>query len=228
MAGRGGARRPSRPVLMAALVLSLSITIGSLLFIVWRLANPTHGRGPAALVDSASWFDGATRVEPARPLADFTLTGIDGRPLGLADLAGKVTLLVFGYTSCPDYCPLTMADFREAKNALGERAQDVNFLLVSVDGEVDTPARMREWLATFDAGFLGMTGSREQVRRIGEQFGLYLGMPAQVGEQTGAHTALIDHSTSSFLIDRDGRLRVEFTFGTEPDVIADYVAELLM
>lgn len=218
MTGRGGARRPLRPALMIALVLSLSITIGSLLFIVWRLANPTHGRGPVALVDSASWFDGATRVEPARQLTDFTLTGVDGRPLSLGDLAGKVTLLVFGYTSCPDYCPLTMADFREAKNALGERAEDVNFLLVSVDGEVDQPSRMREWLATFDPAFLGMTGPREEVRRIGEQFGLYLGK--------GAHAGMIDHTTSSFLIDRDGRLRVEFTFGTEPDVIADYVAEL--
>ena len=226
MTGKSGARRPLRPALMVALVLSLSITIGSLLFIVWRLANPAHGRGPAALVASDSWFDGATRVEPARQLADFTLTGLDGRPLSLADLAGKATLLVFGYTSCPDYCPFTLADFVETKAALGERAKDLHFVLVSVDGEVDTPARMREWLASFDADFLGMTGAREEVRRIGEQFGLYLGAGDRAAIHAGADTALIEHTTSGFLIDRDGRLRVEFTFGTEPEVIAAYVDEL--
>ena len=84
--------------------------------------------------------------------------------------------------------------------------------MVSVDGEVDQPLRLRDWLATFDPTILGMTGAREEVRRIGEEFGLYLANGSQPG--------LLDHSTSSFLIDRDGRLRTTFTVGTSPTVIA--------
>ena len=212
-------RRPMRPALLAALVVSLSITLGSLLFIVWRLANPPATGGTAALVDSDSWFDGATVIEPPRALANFTLAGNDGLPLGLGDLAGKATLLVFGYTRCPDYCPLTVADFTRVKTALGARADDVHFVMVSVDGEVDQPLRMRNWLADFDPEFLGMTGAREEVLRIGVDFGLYLGASDRPG--------LLDHSTSSFLIDREGRLRTTFTVGTAPEVIADYVIELL-
>lgn len=219
MTEEGGARRRMRPALLAALVLSLSITTGSLLFVVWRLATPAETRGAAALVDADSWFDGATVIEPPRRLANFTLAGKDGNPLSLDDLRDKATLLVFGYTRCPDYCPQTLADFTRVKAALGERSGDVNFVMVSVDGEVDQPLQLRDWLANFDPDFLGMTGAREEVRRIGADFGLYLGAGSQPG--------LLDHSTSSFLIDRERRLRTMFTVGTGPDVIADYVGELL-
>ncbi len=219
MTEEGSVRRPMRPALLAALVVSLSITIGSILFIVWRLANPSVTGSSVALVDSASWFDGATVIEPPRTLTNFTLADNDGLPLGLGDLAGKLTLLVFGYTRCPDYCPLTLADFTQVKAALGELASDVHFVMISVDGEVDQPLLMRNWLAKFDPDFLGMTGAREEVRRIGADFGLYLG--------TSDRPGLIDHSTSSFLIDRVGRLRTMFTVGTAPEVIADYVVELL-
>ncbi|MCY3718389.1 MAG: SCO family protein [Anaerolineaceae bacterium] len=219
MADREGGRRPLRPAFVVALVLSLSITLGSLLFIVWRLANPSFSEGPVAQVDSGSWFDGATHVDPPRPLSDFTLLGTDGRPLGLADLKGRATLLVFGYTRCPDYCPLTLKDFTRVKAALGDSAKDVNLVMVSVDGEVDQPLRLRDWLATFDPTILGMTGAREEVRRVGEEFGLYLATSSQPG--------LLDHSTSSFLIDRDGRLRTTFTVGTSPAVIVDYVQQVL-
>ena len=71
-------------------------------------------------------FDGATQVDPPRQLSDFTLLGTDGEPLGLNDLKGRATLLVFGYTRCPDYCPLTLKDFTRVKAALGESAGDVN------------------------------------------------------------------------------------------------------
>ena len=219
MADRQGGRRPLRPAFLVALVLSLSITLGSLFFILWRLTRPSFSEGPAAQVDSGSWFDGATQVDPPRQLSDFTLLGTDGEPLGLNDLKGRATLLVFGYTRCPDYCPLTLKDFTRVKAALGESAGDVNLVMVSVDGEVDQPLRLRDWLATFDPTILGMTGAREEVRRIGEEFGLYLANSSQPG--------LLDHSTSSFLIDRDGRLRTTFTVGTSPTVIADYVQQAL-
>ena len=124
MTDEGRARRPLRPALLAALIISLSITIGSLLFIVWRIASPPATVGINAFVDSDSWFDGATIIEPPRTLTTFTLAGNDGLPLSLGDLAGKATLLVFGYTRCPDYCPLTLADFTLVKAALGARASD--------------------------------------------------------------------------------------------------------
>lgn len=219
MTDKGSARRRTRPALLVALVVSLSITLGSLLFVVWRLAQPTPAAGPVALVESGSFFDGASVVDPPRRLADFTLAGVDGRPLSLKDLVGRPVLLVFGYTRCPDYCPQTLADFTRVKTALGERAGDVHYVMISVDGEVDQPLRLRDWLATFDPDFLGMTGAREEVRRIGRDFGLYLGDSDQPG--------LLDHTTSSFLLDSDGQLRTIFTVGTEPEVIAGYVTGLL-
>lgn len=214
-------RRSPRLLMMAALILSLSITIGSVLFVVYRLTNQTTNTG-AAVINPDNYFDGGTVVDPPRQLSDFTLTGIDGRPLSLSDLRGKVTLLSFGYTHCPDVCPVTMGDFERIKDGLGETANQVNFLLISVDGVRDTPEVMQRYLSAFDPEFLGMTGSADDLRRIGGDYGLYFRANA---EQNGGYT--VDHTSGIFMIDREGFLRTIFVYGTEPDVIAGHVRELL-
>jgi protein SCO1/2 len=205
---------------MVGLVISLSITAGSIFFIFYRVTSTATIDSGAAIIDSASYFDGATVIDPPRQLADFTLAGNDGNPLHLSDLYGKVTLVYFGYTNCPDFCPITLGDFMQVKALLNEKAEDVNFLMVSVEGTIDTPDRMRRYLGEFDPDFLGMTGAEEEVKRIGVDFGLYFA-ENETDEQ------LVDHTSSIFMVDQQGALRTVFTYGTEPEVMAEDIDELL-
>lgn len=215
-------RKSSRLLLTIALIVSLSITIGSIFFIFYRLTNQAATDTGAAVVDADSYFDGGTMIDPPRKLADFTLTGSDGQPLSLSDLYGRVTLLYFGYTHCPDVCPMTMGDFKKIKAALGDDADRVNFLMISVDGERDTPEHLQRYISAFDPAFLGMTGSASDLRRIGADYGLYFNANKGEGENY-----TVDHTASIFMIDPEGYLRTIFTFGTEPDVITGYLRDLL-
>lgn len=213
-------RRPSRLLLMAALIISLSVTAGSIFFIFYRITSTATIDSGAAIVDSASYFDGATVIDPPRKLDDFTLAGNDGNPLRLSDLYGKVTLIYFGYTNCPDFCPITLGDFMQIKSMLDDKADGVNFLMVSVNGSIDTPDRMRRYLSEFDPEFLGMTGAEEEVKRMGVDFGLYFG-------ENETDDQLVDHTSSIFMVDQEGALRTVFTYGTEPEVMAEDIDELL-
>jgi protein SCO1 len=215
-------QKTSRPLLIAALVLSLSITAGSLIFAFYRLNNAPANNTGAAIVDSASYYDGATVYDPPRPLDDFTLTGNDGEPLGLSDLLGKVTLVYFGYTNCPDMCPLTLANFKRIKADLGDDAAQVNFLMISVDGTRDTPVHMYSFMSAFDPDFLGMTGSAEDIGQIAGTFDLDYVLHTDGGENYS-----VDHTASIFMVDQAGVLRTLFPYGTEPVVIVEAVRELL-
>ncbi len=215
-------RKAPRPLVIAALVLSLSITAGSIFFIFYRLTSQATTDTGAAIVDSDSYFDGGTVIDPPRQLSDFTLTGNDGQPLSFSDLYGKVTVMNFGYTHCPDVCPVTLGDFKRVKEALGADAGQVNFLMISVDGERDVPEVMQRYMTAFDPEFLGMTGSASDLKRIGVDYGLYFNANAPEGDNY-----TVDHTASVFLVDQQGYLRTIFTFGTEPDVIAGYVRDLL-
>jgi protein SCO1/2 len=213
-------RSPRRLLIVAALI-SLLITAAALFFVFSRLTNTLTDTG-SAIVDSENYFDGGTVIDPPRKLSDFTLTGNDGQPLSLSDLSGKVTLLYFGYTHCPDVCPITLGDYKQIKAALGAAADQVNFLMISVDGVRDTPEHMQRYLGAFDPAFLGMTGREDDLKRIGVDFGLYFRANTEQGENY-----TVDHTASIFMVDQDGFLRTIFAFGTEPDVITEYVRELL-
>jgi protein SCO1/2 len=205
-------------LLMTALVISLSITAGSIFFIFYRLTQATNTG--TAIVNSSSAFTGATIVDPPQKLNNFTLAGNDGNPLSLSDLAGHVTLIYFGYTNCPDFCPTTLSDFKRVKTLMAANASDVNFLMISVDGTRDNPVRMHDYLGEFDPDFLGMTGAKQEVKRIGVDFGL------DFDEQTG-EPYTVDHTASVFMVDQEGKLRAVFTYGTEPIIIAEGIKGLL-
>jgi protein SCO1/2 len=137
--------------------------------------------------------------------------------------AGKVVLLFFGYTRCPDVCPLTLADFKKVKAQLGDQADQVRFVFITVDPERDTPNILSKHLANFDESFIGLTGSREELEPVWKTFGVY-----QEKQDTGSAAGyLVDHSSRVYAIDRRGDLRLTYTFGTEPEAIAQDVAQLL-
>jgi len=164
-----------------------------------------------------------TRIDPPTPLTDFSLPSSAGAPIGLADLRGKPSLIFFGFTNCPDVCPLTMADFKQAKEALGADGERVNYVLISVDPERDTPEALARYVAQFDPAFVGLQGDEATLRRIGRDYGLY--SQRQPPAADGSYS--VDHSSAIYLADAEGRLRVVYSYGTPPDVYTADVRALL-
>lgn len=163
-------------------------------------------------------------IDPPQPLTDFTLTTHTNTSLSLSDLQGRVVLLYFGYTFCPDVCPATLADFVHVKRDLGDAAQNVAFVFVSVDGERDTPAVLAQYMLSFDPSFIGLQGDTQTLRRISTDYGLIYERRKVAG--TSAEY-LVDHTAATYLIDTEGRLNVIYPFGTPPETISADIRELL-
>jgi protein SCO1 len=138
--------------------------------------------------------------DPPRMAPAVVLDGSDGRRLDLARHRGKVVLLSFGFSSCPAVCPTTLATLAQARQALGPTASDVQVVFVTVDPERDTPQRLKDYMAAFDPSFIGATGSAQALAQVRAGFGA---TAAKVG--SGAAYGF-DHTSSVFLIDRQGRL----------------------
>lgn len=153
-------------------------------------------------------------LEPAKPKVDFRLTDTGGRPFDFrARTDGHVTLLFFGYTSCPDVCPVHMANIAEALDRLspGEREQ-VRVVFVSTDPDRDTPERIRSWLAHFDPSFIGVRGALADVNRIEQQFGLAPSVTSPTGPADTAYA--VGHAAQILAFTPDDSLRVYYPFGT--------------
>ncbi|HEX3052462.1 MAG TPA: SCO family protein [Aggregatilineaceae bacterium] len=173
-------------------------------------AQPTATSGPGTVLD------------PPREVGDFTLTSQTGDPLHLSDLQGKVVLLFFGYTHCPDVCPITLSDFKRVKANLGETAAQVAFVFVSVDGERDTPERLAEYIGAFDPDFIGLTGDDTTIKSITQDYGVFYQR-----ESYDDPNYLVTHTASTFVLDAQGRLHTVFPYATDPVLIADGVRALL-
>ncbi len=161
---------------------------------------------------------GVVAIDPPKTLTDFALPGIDGKPLHLSDLRGKYTMLFFGYTHCPDFCPITLTKWQSVKQSLGSDASNVNFLFISVDGERDTPSVMAKYLSNFDPSFLGMSGDDTTLTKIANDYGLYY----DLHKEEGANYS-VDHTTQEYLVNPQGQLVVEFDFYSDAGVIAQTI-----
>ncbi len=160
-----------------------------------------------------------------RPISDYTLVNQNNQRVSLADLRGKPTLLVFGYTFCPDVCPLSMYDLRRVKQALGEAGSDVNYVFVSVDPERDTPDVLRRYVTAFDPAFIGLTGDETTLRKMIYEFdGMFEKQPPR---PDNPKSYVVAHTSFTYLLDADGRLRTTYAFGTPIDTIARDVRTLL-
>ncbi len=167
---------------------------------------------------------GGEPVEPPRPLANFTLLNQAGEPTRLSDLAGQPALFYFGYTHCPDVCPLTLAEMSQVARILGESARQVHFVFVSVDIRRDTPERLASFLPQFNPAFIGLTASDETALRVAtEAFGVYYELE-DVPETQAEY--LVAHTASTFLVDAEGQLRMIFAYRTPPQIIADQIQRL--
>lgn len=160
-------------------------------------------------------------VDPPVQVQDFTLPSSTGEPMRLSDLNGQWRVMFIGYTRCPDFCPTTLAEYRRVKAMLGDDAEHVTFVYISVDGVRDTPEMLRAYLNNFDPEFIGFSGDDETLARIQPDYGFYYRRNLQTGSQL---LYTIDHSTRSYLVDPDGWLRTTFTYQTEPQTIARAIA----
>jgi protein SCO1/2 len=147
----------------------------------------------------------------AKPFADspmatnMTLTDQFGQPRSLADFRGKVVSLFFGFTHCPDICPTHLARQAEVMRQLGPRASEVVVLFVTLDPERDTPDALKNYMNAFDPRFIALTGSPEETAKVARQYKIYWQKTAL---PNSALVYTIDHTTNSFVIDRQGRLRL--------------------
>lgn len=157
--------------------------------------------------------------EPARIAPDFTLRGSDGNELKLSHYRGKLVVLGFGYTSCADVCPTTLAILADAKKRLGARGDDMQVIYVTVDPERDSEARLRQYLGSFDPSFIGGTGTPEALAAVRKDYGISA-VKKPFGQGLPGYS--VHHSSYIYLIDRDGRLRGLMPFGrTAADVVHD-------
>ncbi len=163
-------------------------------------------------------------LEPPAPAPDFTLHSDRGTTVRLHDWRGNVVLLYFGYTSCPDVCPTTLAEFAEVRKQLGAAAQHLRVAFVTVDPARDTPARLRVYTRAFDATFVGLTGPKTTLAKVWKAYGVYVKSHRVPGSSEGY---VVDHSATTFVIDAKGDLRLAIPFGTPVDDICHDLQLLL-
>ena len=168
-------------------------------------------------------FHGIVSQAPPRA-ADFTLTAHTGKPIRLGDFQGKLVLLYFGYTYCPGICPTTLAEVAQALQTLGPKAAEkMQVLMVSVDPERDTPARLAAYLTYFNASFLGLTGTPDEIATTAAAYGIYY----KKYEETPTNGYVVDHTSMVIVVDDKGFVQLLFPFGTPAQAIADDLAALL-
>ncbi len=173
-----------------------------------QLSSTSHG--------SASPFKGID-ISGAEYARGFQLTDFNGQPRSLTDFKGKVVMLYFGFVQCPDVCPTALTRAAAVMQQLGPQAADLQVIFVTVDPERDTPALLRDYMASFHASFLALTGDMDTIRKTADEFRVYYKKVPTGSSYTMDHTAL------SYLFDRQGRIRIVLRHEQTAD---DYAADV--
>jgi protein SCO1/2 len=153
----------------------------------------------------------------------FSLTDHTGKPRTLADFRGKVVVMFFGYTQCPDVCPTTMVEMSKVMKDLGPAADKVQVLFVTLDPQRDTRELLAQYVPAFDKRFIGLYGNAEQTAAVAKEFKIFYSKVP--GTTPGSYT--IDHTAGSYVFDRDGKLRLFVRNGQDPRSIAHDIRQLL-
>jgi protein SCO1/2 len=181
-------------------------------------------------LSGCDWLSGAPK--PAFKGVDLTgaayakslnLSDQDGRARNLAEFKGKVVVVFFGYTQCPDVCPTTLAELAEVKRSLGADGEKVQGIFVTVDPERDTEPLLKAYLSSFDPSFVALRGSETQTQEAAREFKVYFAKAP--GKVPGSYT--MDHTAASFLFDKQGRVRVFVRYGSGAQAMADDIKLLL-
>jgi protein SCO1 len=155
---------------------------------------------------------------------DFSLLDPDGKVRTLADFKGKVVVMFFGYTQCPDVCPTTLTEMQQVMSILGPQSDKVQVLFVSVDPQRDTAAILKQYVPAFDPRFLGLRPTDDAaLEKVAKDFKIYY--KKVPGTSPGSYT--IDHTAGSYAFDPDGRLRLYIKHAQGPEALAHDLKELL-
>ena len=154
----------------------------------------------------------------------FQLTDFNGQPRSLADYKGKVVVVFFGFTQCPDVCPTTMNEMAQVKKLLGTDGDKLQVVFISIDPERDTPEVLKAYMGSFDPGFLGLyAASPEALAALAKDYKIYF---KKVDGKTPTSYSM-DHSAQSYIYDPQGRLRLYSRYGSDPKLVAEDIKLLL-
>jgi protein SCO1/2 len=167
-------------------------------------------------------FHGTLLQSPSKA-HDFSLVSHTGQRVKLSDYRGKLVLLYFGYTFCPDVCPATLSEIAGAMEILVEDSDEVQVIMVSVDPERDTPSKLADYVAHFHPAFLGVTGTPDQIAEIATFYGIFY----EKNQGSVATGYLVDHTATVTVVDQEGHVKLIFPFGTPAEAIAEDLDYLL-
>lgn len=194
--------------------LTLALTLGAVLA---ALTGCDGGSGPAKPAFKAVDITGADYAK------ELNLTDADGRRRQLADFKGKVTVVFFGYTQCPDVCPTTLAELAAARKLLGADGARVQGVFVSIDPDRDTAEVLKAYVASFGDDFVALRGTADETKAAAKQFKVfYARVP---GKTEGSYT--MDHTAGSYVFDAEGRIRLFTRYGVGAQALADDLKLLL-
>lgn len=154
---------------------------------------------------------------------DFSLTDAAGRRRSLADFRGKVVLMFFGYTHCPDVCPTTLAELASVLKQLGPAADKVQVVFITLDPARDTAAVLRQYVPAFNPSFIGLTGSEAEIAKVAQTFKVFY----QKQKSSDGKTYTLDHSANTFAFDPAGRLRLLFGFASDQKKMVSDINNLI-
>lgn len=222
MAETAGSVGMSRNAAIAALALAAAFALG--LFVHSQVGDGAGASSAPQTVPAAAAAGDTLEIrgfvlpEP-KPLEPFALVDDSGRPFGPETLEGGWSFLYFGYTYCPDICPLTLVEMANLKRRLRLRCDglDARYFLVSVDPQRDTPERLREYVRYFDRGFRGVTGRAAEIDKLVSQAGAFYELP----EDRSDDAYIVGHSSTVTVIDPEGKLHAVFTMPHTGENMAD-------
>jgi protein SCO1/2 len=153
----------------------------------------------------------------------FKMRDFNRRIRSLEDFRGKVVVLFFGFTHCPDICPTTMTDLKKTMVLLKEKASNVQVIFITLDPARDTEDVLKKFIPTFNSSFLGLTGSESDIDKVTSQFKIFY-KKVYDGSKAGY---TIDHSSGLYVIDKEGSIKLRISHGEKPENIASDLAKLL-
>jgi protein SCO1/2 len=207
--------RDSVKLIVSVVSALLAVAVfGVLLSVAPELANPSPPTPTPG---------GISIVESKTP-APVQLIDQDGVPKSLSNFEGKYVYLLFAFTNCPDVCPTGLSDMKQVQSKLGEKSEEVRFVMITVDPERDTAERLKTYLSVFDSSFIGLTGSMENIRRIANRFDVFFEKQQPKKDEAGYDVV---HSAFTYLLDRDGRWVRKYPYQTPSEIVVNDIRQRL-
>ncbi len=191
---------------------------------LWPLSGcDRQASGPVSASASAPGAFNSVDITGADYARQLALPDVDGKERNLADFKGKVTVVFFGFTHCPDVCPMTLAELAQVKKELGKDGERVQGVFVTLDPERDAPAQLKGYVTGFDPSFVALRGTLEQTNATAREFKVFF---AKVpGKTAGSYS--LDHTAGSYVFDANGKLRLFARFSSSGGGAANLKADIL-